>query len=105
MAKLSIDEIVTAVSELTVLEVSQLVKAFEEKFGVTAAAPVAAAAAGVRRRRRRRSSSSRRFGGSPRGRWGGAHSKVCQSSQVQRQGRRQWRCADQALPQVRRQNR
>jgi len=46
MAKLTLDEIVTAVSELTVLEVSQLVKAFEEKFGVTAAAPVAAAAAG-----------------------------------------------------------
>ena len=46
MAKLSLDEIVAAVSELTVLEVSQLVKAFEEKFGVTAAAPVAVAAAG-----------------------------------------------------------
>jgi large subunit ribosomal protein L7/L12 len=46
MAKLSIDEIVAAVSDLTVLEVSQLVKAFEEKFGVTAAAPVAVAAAG-----------------------------------------------------------
>ena len=46
MAKLTLDEIVTAVSELTVLEVSQLVKAFEEKFGVTAAAPAAAAAAG-----------------------------------------------------------
>jgi large subunit ribosomal protein L7/L12 len=46
MAKLTLDEIVTAVSELTVLEVSQLVKAFEEKFGVTAAAPVAVAAAG-----------------------------------------------------------
>jgi len=46
MAKLSIDEIVNAVSDLTVLEVSQLVKAFEEKFGVTAAAPVAVAAAG-----------------------------------------------------------
>jgi large subunit ribosomal protein L7/L12 len=45
MAKLSIDEIVAAVSDLTVLEVSQLVKAFEEKFGVTAAAPVAVAAA------------------------------------------------------------
>ena len=44
MAKLSIEEIVNAVSELTVLEVSQLVKAFEEKFGVTAAAPVAVAA-------------------------------------------------------------
>lgn len=47
MAKLSIDEIVAAVSELTVLEVSQLVKAFEEKFGVTAAAPVAVAAVGA----------------------------------------------------------
>jgi len=46
MAKLTLDEIVNAVSELTVLEVSQLVKAFEEKFGVTAAAPVAAFAAG-----------------------------------------------------------
>ena len=46
MAKLSIDEIVAAVSDLTVLGVSQLVKAFEEKFGVTAAAPVAVAAAG-----------------------------------------------------------
>jgi len=46
MAKLTLDEIVNAVSELTVLEVSQLVKAFEEKFGVTAAAPVAVAAAG-----------------------------------------------------------
>ena len=45
MAKLTLDEIVTAVSELTVLEVSQLVKAFEEKFGVTAAAPMAMAAA------------------------------------------------------------
>jgi len=45
MAKLTLDEIVNAVSELTVLEVSQLVKAFEEKFGVTAAAPVAVAAA------------------------------------------------------------
>jgi large subunit ribosomal protein L7/L12 len=45
MAKLTLDDIVTAVSELTVLEVSQLVKAFEEKFGVTAAAPVAVAAA------------------------------------------------------------
>jgi large subunit ribosomal protein L7/L12 len=44
MAKLTLDEIVKAVSELTVLEVSQLVKAFEEKFGVTAAAPVAVAA-------------------------------------------------------------
>jgi large subunit ribosomal protein L7/L12 len=45
MAKLSKDEIMTAVGEMTVLELADLVKALEEKFGVTAAAPVAAAAA------------------------------------------------------------
>lgn len=44
MAKLSKDEIMSAVEEMTVLELSDLVKALEEKFGVTAAAPVAAAA-------------------------------------------------------------
>ncbi len=38
-------EIVEAVSKMTVLEVADLVKAFEEKFGVSAAAPVAIAAA------------------------------------------------------------
>lgn len=43
--KLSIEQIVDAVSELSVLELSELVKAIEEKFGVTAAAPVAVAAA------------------------------------------------------------
>jgi large subunit ribosomal protein L7/L12 len=40
------EEIVEAVSKMTVLEVSDLVKAFEDKFGVSAAAPVAVAAAG-----------------------------------------------------------
>jgi large subunit ribosomal protein L7/L12 len=45
MAKLSKDEILKAVEEMSVLELSDLVKALEEKFGVTAAAPVAAAAA------------------------------------------------------------
>jgi large subunit ribosomal protein L7/L12 len=44
MAKLSKDEILKAVEEMTVLELSDLVKALEEKFGVTAA-PVATAAA------------------------------------------------------------
>ncbi len=44
MAKLSKDEILKAVEEMTVLELADLVKALEEKFGVTAAAPVAAAA-------------------------------------------------------------
>ena len=37
-------EILDAIAGMTVLEVSELVKAMEEKFGVTAAAPVAAAA-------------------------------------------------------------
>lgn len=45
MAKLTIEEIVNAVSDLSVLELSELVKAIEEKFGVTAAAPVAVAGA------------------------------------------------------------
>lgn len=38
------EEILEAISQMTVLELSELIKAFEEKFGVTAAAPVAAAA-------------------------------------------------------------
>jgi large subunit ribosomal protein L7/L12 len=44
MASLSKDQILEAVAGMTVLEVSELVKAMEEKFGVTAAAPVAVAA-------------------------------------------------------------
>lgn len=39
-------EILDAIASMTVLELSELLKAFEEKFGVTAAAPVAVAAAG-----------------------------------------------------------
>lgn len=39
------DEILDAISNMTVLELSDLVKAVEDKFGVTAAAPVAVAAA------------------------------------------------------------
>lgn len=39
------DEILEAISNMTVLELSELLKDFEEKFGVTAAAPVAVAAA------------------------------------------------------------
>ncbi|MGO9410638.1 MAG: 50S ribosomal protein L7/L12 [Spirochaetia bacterium] len=46
MATLTKDQILDAIAGMTVLEVSDLVKAMEEKFGVTAAAPVAAAAAG-----------------------------------------------------------
>ncbi|MCF6096163.1 50S ribosomal protein L7/L12 [Thermovorax subterraneus] len=38
------DEIIAAIENMTVLELSELVKALQEKFGVTAAAPVAVAA-------------------------------------------------------------
>ncbi len=44
MAKLSIEEIIAAVEELTVLELNDLVKAAEEKFGVSASAGVMIAA-------------------------------------------------------------
>ena len=47
MAALTNDQILDAVAAMTVLEVAALVKAMEEKFGVTAAAPVAAAAGGA----------------------------------------------------------
>jgi large subunit ribosomal protein L7/L12 len=40
------EEILDSISSMTVLELSELLKEFEERFGVTAAAPVAAAAAG-----------------------------------------------------------
>ncbi|MGE2732223.1 50S ribosomal protein L7/L12 [Mycolicibacterium vaccae] len=46
MAKLSTDELLDAFKELTLLELSEFVKKFEETFEVTAAAPVAVAAAG-----------------------------------------------------------
>ena len=39
------DEILEAIDQMTVLDLSELVKAFEERYGVTAAAPVAMAAA------------------------------------------------------------
>ena len=47
MATLAKEDILEAVANMSVLEVSELVKAMEEKFGVTAAAPVAVAAAGA----------------------------------------------------------
>ena len=46
MAKLTTDELIDAFKELTLIELSEFVKAFEEVFEVTAAAPVAVAAAG-----------------------------------------------------------
>lgn len=44
MAKISKEDLLKAIEEMSVLDLSELVKALEEKFGVTAAAPVAAAA-------------------------------------------------------------
>jgi large subunit ribosomal protein L7/L12 len=46
MAKLSTDELLDVFGEMTLLELSEFVKAFEDKFEVTAAAPVAVAPAG-----------------------------------------------------------
>lgn len=43
---ISKDEILDAISSMTLIEVTELISAMETKFGVTAAAPVAAAAAG-----------------------------------------------------------
>jgi large subunit ribosomal protein L7/L12 len=45
MAKLNTDELLDAFKEMTLLELSEFVKQFEDTFGVTAAAPVAVAAA------------------------------------------------------------
>ena len=47
MAKLSTTELLDQFKELTLIELSEFVKAFEEEFGVTAAAPVAVAPAPV----------------------------------------------------------
>ena len=46
MAKISSDDLMAAFKEMTLVELSEFVKAFETEFDVTAAAPVAAAAAG-----------------------------------------------------------
>ncbi|MFA6739685.1 MAG: 50S ribosomal protein L7/L12 [Bacilli bacterium] len=45
MAKITAAEIIASLKEMTILELNDLVKAIEQEFGVTAAAPVAAAAA------------------------------------------------------------
>ena len=44
MAKFSVEEFISAIKEMSVLELNELVKAIEEEFGVSAAAPVAVAA-------------------------------------------------------------
>lgn len=46
MAAISNDQILDAIAEMKITEIADLIKAMEEKFGVTAAAPVAAAGAG-----------------------------------------------------------
>jgi large subunit ribosomal protein L7/L12 len=45
MAKVTVDDVLESIDSWTVLDVSKLVKGIEEKYGVSAAAPVAAAAA------------------------------------------------------------
>ena len=47
MAKINTEELIQSLKEMTILELNEVVKAIEEAFGVTAAAPVAAAAAPV----------------------------------------------------------
>ena len=44
MAKLTIEELLDAIGSLTLVEAAELVKAMEDKFGISAAAPVAVAA-------------------------------------------------------------
>ena len=67
MATLTKEEILDGIAELSVIQLSELLKDFEERFGVTAAAPVAVAAAAapaaavatpVAARRRSRTSTS-----------------------------------------------
>jgi large subunit ribosomal protein L7/L12 len=47
MATLTQNDLLEAIDKMTVLELSDFIKAFEERYGVTAAAPVAVAAAGA----------------------------------------------------------
>lgn len=47
MAKITSEELISSLKEMTILELNELVKAIEEEFGVSAAAPTAAAAAVV----------------------------------------------------------
>lgn len=47
MAKLSAEDVLDAIGEMSVLELSEFVKSFEDKFGVTAAVPMGVAPAGA----------------------------------------------------------
>ena len=64
MAKLSTEEMLDAFKEMTLLELSEFVKEFEETFGVTAAAPVAVAAAPAAGNYATRRAGKSRSGGS-----------------------------------------
>ena len=72
MAKISTDDLLEAFKEMTLLELSEFVKQFEETFDVKAAAPVAVAAgpaaAGRRRQRGRAGRGAGRVRRHPRGR-------------------------------------
>ena len=54
MADVSKEDVIEFISNMTVLELSEFVKELEEKFGVSAAAPMAMAAAAPARQRRKR---------------------------------------------------
>ena len=58
MAKLTTEEFIAAIKELSVLELNDLVKACEEEFGVSAAAGVVVAAAGAAEKQQKRKMSS-----------------------------------------------
>ncbi len=47
MAKIAIEEMIQAIDEMTVMELNELVKALQEKYGVSAAAPMAVAMPGM----------------------------------------------------------
>ena len=47
MAKLNAQDVIASLKEMTILELNDLIKAIEEEFGVSAAAPVAVASAGA----------------------------------------------------------
>ena len=49
MAKLTAQEVISSLKEMTILELNELIKAIESEFGVTAAAPVAVARSEERR--------------------------------------------------------
>jgi large subunit ribosomal protein L7/L12 len=86
MAKMSTDQLLDAFKEMTLIELSDFVKKFEETFEVTAAAPaammVAAAVAPRRRSRPRRRRTSSTSSSSPMAARRSRSSRLCASSPV-----------------------